>query len=209
MSHSNYAFLLYFDAEVLMSTSKEKIERISKTFEDRFGLRLDSNNWFAHLAAFFKDGTFCVWPGKEPGRFARVPKEKRWDEVMRYVIQCIAFDFNLYGTRAIENGGERNSENQQIYTATSERLVYDICRRIPKRLAKIYEALGEESDFPYDYAWLEEASRRKTVLMYEAFRRSVHPPFTEWLAVTPYEYRAFDLTYGMEANTILISDIHT
>jgi hypothetical protein len=48
------------------------------------------------------------------------------------------------------------------------------------------------------------------VLMFEALRKSDNVPFTDWgIVITPYEYRAFDLTLGEEPNAILITDIHT
>jgi len=57
---------------------------------------------------------------------------------------------------------------------------------------------------------MAEYERRKMVLMFEALRNSNHVPFTKWgTVISPYEYRAFDLTTGEEPNAILITDIHT
>ena len=56
---------------------------------------------------------------------------------------------------------------------------------------------------------MKEYDRRKMVLMFEALRNSNHVPFTRWSVVSPYEYRAFDLTLGEEPNAILITDVHT
>jgi hypothetical protein len=56
---------------------------------------------------------------------------------------------------------------------------------------------------------MKEYDRRKMVLMFEALRNSDHVPFTKWGILSPYEYRAFDLTLGEEPNAILITDIHT
>ena len=47
------------------------------------------------------------------------------------------------------------------------------------------------------------------VLMFEALRKSDNFPFTDWGVVSPYEYRAFDLTRSEEPNAILITEIHT
>ena len=55
---------------------------------------------------------------------------------------------------------------------------------------------------------MTEYDRRKMAMMFEALRNSEHVPFTKCI-VTPYEYRAFDLTLGEEPNAILITDIHT
>jgi len=60
--------------------------------------------------------------------------------------------------------------------------------------------------FPDDL-WMAEYDRRKRAMMFEALRNSNHVPFTKWCIVTPYEYRAFDLTLGEKPNAILITDI--
>jgi hypothetical protein len=56
---------------------------------------------------------------------------------------------------------------------------------------------------------MAEYDRRKMAMMFEALRKCNNVPFTEWCVVSPYEYRAFDLTLGEEPNAVLITDIHT
>jgi hypothetical protein len=97
MSHSNFSFLMALDADAFPGDEDERREFIEGEFSDRFGSRLDENNWFHHLGIFFKDGSYLMWPKSEPGIFAEIPIENRWQAVHRYALQCVAVDFRLFG----------------------------------------------------------------------------------------------------------------
>ena len=75
MSHANCSFLMSLDADALLGDEDERREFIADEFSDRFRNRLDENNYFHHLAVFFKDGSYLMWPNSEPGGFADVPNE--------------------------------------------------------------------------------------------------------------------------------------
>jgi len=212
MSHSNFSFLMALDADAFLGGEDERREFISEEFSDRFGSRLDDNNWFHLQAAFFKDGSYLMWPNSEPGIFAEVAIENRWDAVRRYALQCVAVDFRLFGAMTWTLGDSGNAGNEKIDGLTFDDLLSEIYNQVPASLSAQYSSLqGKPASLgPVpDESGMKEYDRRKTVLMFEAICNCNHVPFTRLGIVTPYEYRAFDLTLGEEPNAILISDIHT
>ncbi|MGA2224928.1 MAG: hypothetical protein ABSH41_10845 [Syntrophobacteraceae bacterium] len=212
MSHSNFSFLMALDADAFLGGEDERREFISEEFSDRFGSRLDDNNWFHLQAAFFKDGSYLMWPNSEPGIFAEVAIENRWDAVRRYALQCVAVDFRLFGAMTWTLGDSGNAGNEKIDGLTFDDLLAEIYNTVPASLSEQYSSLRGKpawlGTIP-DESWTGEYDRRKMVLMFEALRNSDHVPFTKWCIVSPYEYRAFDLTRCEEPNAILITDIHT
>jgi len=212
MSHSNFSFLMALDADAFRGGEDERREFISEEFSDRFGSRLDDNNWFHLQAAFFKDGSYLMWPNSEPGIFAEVAIENRWDAVRRYALQCVAVDFRLFGAMTWTLGDSGNAGNEKIDGLTFDDLLAEIYNTVPASLSEQYSSLRGKpawlGTIP-DESWTGEYDRRKMVLMFEALRNSDHVPFTKWCIVSPYEYRAFDLTRCEEPNAILITDIHT
>jgi hypothetical protein len=212
MSHSNFSFLMALDADAFLGGEDERREFISEEFSDRFGSRLDDNNWFHLQAAFFKDGSYLMWPNSEPGIFAEVAIENRWDAVRRYALQCVAVDFRLFGAMTWTLGDSGNAGNEKIDGLTFDDLLAEIYNTAPASLSEQYSSLRGKpawlGTIP-DESWTGEYDRRKMVLMFEALRNSDHVPFTKWCIVSPYEYRAFDLTRCEEPNAILITDIHT
>ena len=212
MSHSNFSFLMALDADAFLGDEDERQEFIESEFSDRFGNRLDENNYFHHLAVFFKDGSYLIWPKSEPGGFADVANENRYQAVRRYVLQCVSVDFKLFGAIRWTFGDSGNAGNEKIDELTFDDLLSEIYNQVPASLSALYSShqgrpawLGTISD----ESGMKEYDRRKMVLMFEALRNSNHVPFTRWSVVSPYEYRAFDLTLGEEPNAILITDIHT
>jgi hypothetical protein len=201
------------DADAFLGDEDERREFISEEFSDRFRDRLDENNWFHHLAVFFKNGSYLMWPKSEPGIFAEIPLENRWDAVRRYALQCVAVDFRLFGAMTWTLGDIGNEGNKKIDGLTFDDLLMEIYRQVPASLSKQYSSLQGKPAWLstiLDESWMAEYDRRKMVLMFEALRNSNHVPFTKWSSVvSPYEYRAFDLTLGEEPNAILITDIHT
>jgi hypothetical protein len=201
------------DADAFLGDEDERREFISGEFSDRFDSRLDENNWFHHLAAFFKDGSYLMWPSSEPGVFSEIPVESRWEAVRRYALQCVAVDFRLFGATPWTLGDHGNEGNRKIDEITFDDLLSEIYNQVPVSLSEQYSSLQGKpaclTTIPGD-SWAKEYDRRKLVLMFEALRNSDHVPFTKWSSVvSPYEYRAFDLTLGAEPNAILITDIHT
>ena len=97
MSHSNFSFLMALDADAFMDDEDERRQIIAEEFSDKFESRLDENNWFHHFGIFFKDGSYLMWPKSEPGIFAEMFVENRWQAVRRYALQCVAVDFRLFG----------------------------------------------------------------------------------------------------------------
>jgi hypothetical protein len=200
------------DADAFLGDEDERLEFISEKFSDRFGNRLDENNYFHHVAVFFKDGSYLIWPKSEPGGFADLSNENRWLAVRRYALQCVAVDFKLFGARTWTLGDSGNEGNQKIDGLTIDDLLSEIFRQVPASLSEHYSSLQGKpawlGEIP-DESGMKEYDRRKMVLMFEALRNCDHVPFTRWCIVSPYEYRAFDLTRCEEPNAILITDIHT
>jgi len=193
------------DADAFLGGEDERREFISEEFSDRFGSRLDDNNWFHLQAAFFKDGSYLMWPNSEPGIFAEVAIENRWDAVRRYALQCVAVDFRLFGAMTWTLGDSGNAGNEKIDGLTFDDLLAEIYNTAPASLSEQYSSLQGKpawlGTIP-DESWMAEYDRRKMVLMFEALRNSDHVPFTGWCIVSPYEYRAFDLTRREEPNSI-------
>ena len=212
MSHANCLFLMALDADAFLGDEEEQREFIESEFSDRFGDRLDENNYFHHLAVFFKDGSYLIWPKSEPGGFADVANENRWQAVHRYALQCVSVDFKLFGAITWTFGDNENEGNKKIDGLTFDDLLSEIYTTVPASLSEKYSTLQGKpawmGNLP-DESWMTEYDRRKMVLMFEALRNSDNVPFTKWGIVTPYEYRAFDLTRCEEPNAILITNIHT
>jgi hypothetical protein len=200
-------------ADAFLGDEDERREFIAGEFSDRFESRLDENNWFHHLGNFFKDGSYLMWPKSEPGIFAEIAAENRWQAVNRYALQCVAVDFRLFGATTWTLGDQGNEGNTKIDDLSFDELLAEIYKQVPASLVEQYSSLHGKpawlGTLPDD-SWMTEYERRKMVLMFEALRNSNHVPFTKWgVVITPYEYRAFDLTVGEEPNAILITDIHT
>jgi hypothetical protein len=212
MSHSNFSFLMALSADAFLGDEDNRREFIESEFSDRFGSRLDGNNWIHHIAAFFKDGTYIAWPNSDLGSFADIPGENRWQAVRRFALQCVAVDFRLFGAMPWIIGDKGKAGNEKIDELTFEELLSEIYRQIPSSLSELYSSLQNKpaslGTILNEFS-MAEYDRRKRVLMFEALRNSNHVPFTKWCIVTPYEYRAFDLTLGEEPNAILMTDIHT
>jgi hypothetical protein len=213
MSHSNFSFLMALNADAFLGDEDERREFIESEFSHRFGSRLDENNWFHHRSIFFKDGTYLIWPNSSPGSLVGIPDENRWQAVRRYALQCVAVDFRLFGAMIWTFGDRGNAGNEKIDGLTFDDLLSEIYGQIPSSLSELYSSLQGKpaclGTIP-DFSWIAaEYDRRKKVVMFEALRNSNHVPFTKWCIVTPYEYRAFDLTLGEEPNAILMTDIHT
>jgi len=200
------------DADAFLGDEDERRDFIESEFSDRFGNRLDENNYFHHLAVFFKDGSYLLWPKSEPGGFADVANENRYQAVRRYALQCVAVDFRLFGAMTWTFGDIGNAGNEKIDALTFDDLLSEIYNQVPAWLSGRYSSLQGSPAWPGtipDESGMKEYDRRKMVLMFEALRNSDHVPFTKWGGVSPYEYRAFDLTRCEEPNAILICDIHT
>jgi hypothetical protein len=212
MSHSNFSFLMALHPDAFLGDEDERRECIADEFSERFGNRLDENNWFRHLAVFFKDGSYLIWPNSEPGSFADIPDENRWQAVRLYALQCVAVDFRLFGAITWTLGDSGNEGNRKIDGLTFDELLLEIYKQVPASLSEQYSSLKGKpawlGTIPAE-SWMTEHDRRKKVLMFEALRNSNHVPFTTWGIVSPYEFRTFDLTRGEEPNAILITDIHT
>jgi len=200
------------DADAFLGDEDERREFIESEFSDRFGSRLDENNYYHHLAVFFKDGSYLIWPKSEPGGFADVANENRYQAVRRYALQCVSVDFKLFGAMTWTFGDSENDGNKKIDGLTFDDLLSEIYNQVPATLSEQYSSLQGKptwlSTVP-DESGMKEYERRKMVLMFEALRNCNHVPFTKWGGVSPYEYRAFDLTLGEEPNAILITDVHT
>ena len=212
MSHSSFSFLMALTADAFLNDEDDRREFIESEFSHRFGSRLDQNNWVHHLATFFKDGTYLICPNSKPGSFADIPDENRWQAVRRYALQCVAVGFGLFGASTWTFGDRGNAGNEKIDELTFEDLLSGIYRQVPASLSEQYSSLQGKpaclGTIPDD-SWMAEYDRRKMVVMFESLRNSDHVPFTKWCIVSPYEYRAFDLTRCEEPNAILITDIHT
>jgi hypothetical protein len=211
MSHSNFSFLMALDADAFLNGEDDRREFIESEFSHRFGSRLDQNNWVHHLAIFFKDGSYLIWPNSDPGGFVDIPAESRWQAVRRFALQCVAVDFRLFGAMTWTFDDKGNAGNEKIDGLTFDDLLSGIYGHVPSSLSELYSSLQGKpaclGTIPDDL-WMAEYDRRKKVVMFESLRNSNHVPFTKGI-VTPYEYRAFDLTLGEEPNAILITDIHT
>src|SRR5208283_2893248 len=123
MSHSNFSFLMALDADAFLGDEDERREFIESEFSDRFDSRLDENNYFHHLAVFFKDGSYLIWPKSEPGGFADLANENRWDAVRRYALQCVSVDFKLFGATTWTLGDAESEGNKKIAGLTFDDLL--------------------------------------------------------------------------------------
>lgn len=212
MSHSNFSFLMALHADAFLGDEDERREFIESEFFDKFGSRLHGDSQVHYIAVFYKDGTYLAWPTSDPGSFADIPDENRWQAVWRFALQCVAVDFRLFGATPWTIGNRGNAGNEKISELTFNELLSEIYRQIPSSLSELYSSLQDNpaslGTIPDEFSTAEH-DRRKRALMFEALRDSNHVPFTRWRIVTPYEYRAFDLTLGEEPNAILITDIHT
>ena len=145
MSQSNFSFLMALDNDAFQGDDDERRKYIADEFSERFGRRLDENNWFHHLAVFFKDGSYLAWPDCEPGIFVEVPIENRWQAVRRYALQCVAVDFQLFGATPWVIGESGNEGNQKIDAATFDDLLVEIYNQVPASLSEQYFSLKPES----------------------------------------------------------------
>ncbi len=110
------------DADAFLGNEDERRDFIKGEFSDRFDSRLDENNWFHHLAAFFRDGSYLMGPKSEPGIFADIPAENRWDAVRRYALRCVAVDFRLFGASTWTLGDNANEGNKKTDEPTALRI---------------------------------------------------------------------------------------
>jgi hypothetical protein len=128
------------DADAFLGDEDERREFISDEFSDRFGGRLDENNYFHHLAVFFKDGSYLMWPKSEPGSFADLPNEIRYQSVCRYALQCVSVDFKLFGAMRWTFGDSGNAGNEKIDGLTFDDLLSEIYNQVPASLSEQYSS---------------------------------------------------------------------
>lgn len=141
MSHANCTFLMALDADAFLGDEDERREFIESEFSDRFGNRLEENNYFHHLAVFFKDGSYLIWQKSEPGIFAEIPIENRWQAVRRYALQCVSVDFKLFGAIRWTFGDSGNAGNEKIDEITFDDLLSEIYNQVPSSLSALYSSL--------------------------------------------------------------------
>lgn len=210
MSHATYSFLLSLEDE-----HNPKEEAIS-VFESFAADRCDDNNWFQEEALVLIDGqTFCMCPEDDyRGRnilyqeILKVPQEERWNWSRKFALDCVVLDMGVFGACSISLGGA-DEYYEQIKSISFDELVAHILQEIPNKISDAYrEIIGKGLPNSFD---MDEYRRRKLVKNFEAFRNCGYDnsvPFTvEYL--TPYDYRAFNLTCEEPANAILFVDIHT
>jgi hypothetical protein len=157
MSHSNFSFLMALDADAFLGDEDERREFIESEFPDKFGSRLDDNNWLHHLAVFFKDGSYLMWPNSEPGFFAEISNEKRWHAVHRYALQCVAVDFRLFGAMPWTLGDSGNEGNQKIDGLSFDELLLEIYKQVPHRFRSSIHPFRASRPgwvpFPMNHGW--------------------------------------------------------
>ena len=141
MSHANSCFLMALDSDAFLGDEDERRELISEEFSDKFGSRLDENNYFHHVAVFFKDGTYLIWPKSEPGSFADIPSEIRYQSVRRYALQCVSVDFKLFGAMTWTFGDHGNEGNQKIDELSCDELLTEIYRQVPASISQQYASI--------------------------------------------------------------------
>lgn len=214
--HGVYHFLMHLDAEPEAGETAERRERrlvaeAQGEFEYWAESACDDNNWSNPLALTLKDNThiFC-----DANRKPEEGADYNWAAANTFAAQCVAIDLGVHGAHAISLG-EPDAGSEAI-----EKLSYvETCQAIekegPRQLVEVYQRLAEGKPPREPWHGQRDASfesylRRKTVALVEAYQGAVHKPFCRNGDATPYEYRAFDLTNGLEEpNAILTVDIHT
>ena len=221
--HGIYFFLEHLPEHV---SPKKMGDLASDDCAERFGDYLDDNNWWRELFVCNNVGNISFFDHKPEEDIKDIEKSKRWDWVQLLALRCVAADLRLFDcetdlhlfdcesiprTQALETP-------DKIDSLSFKELEAAIKKEIPRNLARYYEDLCDtelsldgkspvksESDVAVD-----GYQRWSLAVGFEAFARSTILPFTPpgW-GLSPERYRAFDLTRGDPANTILAVDIHT
>jgi hypothetical protein len=169
------------------------------------------------------------------GKFApSTLTSRRWDWAMRLGLDCVVCDLGVFelprfDVQALLGEPPKALRSEQgalalleLPASEEERLnalsfgdllahVHETaCQRLSTEYAHVHATQGRRRK-PGDHdAWLRDYRRRRLARGYEILRACEStPPFTDDSGVTPYEYRAFDLTETEVADAILITDIHT
>ncbi len=223
MSHASYLFLLKLH---LSEPEDEIVLGAEGEFDEWAEHATDENNWSQHEALVLRDGRvlpMCPaddWRGREELHdelLAKMDPAKRWDWAMRCALDCVVTDLGVFDLQKIalfEPTPDEKKESERLDAMTFGDLLAHTHDSACKRLAADYEwarshpRRPELRDAKDD--WMRDYRRRKLSRGYEILRGCHTQPFTDDGVVTPYEYRAFDLTGSKdEYNAILITDIHT
>jgi len=213
--HSVHNFLLHTEIE---SIPLAEIGQWALTaYKEGFEHILDENNWDSPLYAVTSRGDVVEVFGHDPdARHASreataVSIGSRWEWARKLATECVATDMRLFGVsdvsiRSPVDHRPPHGENE-LLRYTADELIGKICTHIPTRLSTAYTAACGRSPQPS----IAGHERRALAAQYEAFMRCDTPPFTPTgYGMTPYTYRAHDLTYESEGgNVILFVDIHT
>lgn len=151
--------------------------------------RCDENNWSKELCFVGVDGEVKQYePDDEDAissEFLKIPQDQRFERAKVFSLELVAHDMGI------------NMPQDEIGSSNLKELMQRIRSEVPLKLAKMY------GDFPDCLGY----ERRKTVKTFERFLQCDRPPFAR--SGTPYDYRAFDLTFEGGVTGILFVDIHT
>jgi Ni/Co efflux regulator RcnB len=221
MSHASYLFLCKLH---LSEPEDEIVLGAEGEFDEWAEHATDENNWSQHEALVLRDGRVLAmcpegdWRGREElqqGLLTEMAQDKRWDWAMRHALDCVVTDLGVFELQKIalfEPTPDEKKEEARLDAMTFADLLAHTHETACKRLSAEYEWARGQPRRPElrDKDWIRDYRRRKLSRGYEILRGCHTQPFTDDGVVTPYEYRAFDLTGSKdEYNAILITDIHT
>jgi hypothetical protein len=214
MTHATYAFLIPIDdPDADDETLAKEAERL---FEHRFDDRLNENNWNHQECLVLCNGRVVNINPEDDALFReaeQLPQDKRYKWARLTALRCVANQLELGGRPSLVVD-PTELKPMEAYWDDFDSLMSQIMLEIPPRLAALWAKgpMLPPTDGP-DGSWFERYCRGVWGRHMELLLQSLQfhePPFTG--EGSPYEYRAFDLSWGShnkEHDAILFVDIHT
>lgn len=207
MSHATYSFLLSIEEENdqdLIDAARSEMESYGENGH------LDDNNWYSEMALLMSDGRVFQMCEKDDYRgrdscyewLMGKPREQRWEFMRRWVLGCVVNDMGLAGPRF----GFGEPDPHPTDDMTFDELLAYVRELAPKKISEGFATVRPPAD-PNGYT-AEWYDLKRMTRVYLAFTDCEEVPYGE-SDLTPYDYRAFDLTRGGEPNALLFVDIHT
>lgn len=202
--HAVYFFLMSLeDADDLEGA--ELLANAEETFSGRFSDNLDENNWWTAQAVVCEDGASAISSEIENPDY---PLED-FQTLRRIATQAVITDLSshLHGVWDVNPlaFGARGADETRMDQMTLAELLTEVGRKVPPALSEMYARMSVDGGAHGD---LQGYQRRRAVEIFERLLGCDTPPFAS--DGTPYEYRAFDLTWGEDGRkAIFLVDIHT
>ena len=203
--HSNFFFLIA-TPEPMQGPQLWDYSR--QVFMERFDDRCDDNNYYAQMMVAGNNGVEYAPDG------GTLPD---YNQLLANAHRSVVMDASLYGSKnglldinPFSFGGP--GKDQHAFELMSDAQLNQYMRvNVPKALAKGYAAAANcdpaEPSVRFD---LQGWRRRRLSGLFERYAGADNCPFAA--DGTPYDYPAFDLTWGESLEggaAILLTDIHT